>query len=194
MRDRKRIFLTHHGHYHKRSRRQVFLFSNCRLRVYNNSTFIYPVANLDFAIIKQQRADESKVAASDAGNSDSSAHLGVSPENRAAADTSGAVAIVALARLENPSGRFVNASESTAESSVGGRSTALVTRLYIAHVGDSRAVVSRGGVALELSRDHRAATRPDEVERIVKLGGWVRGDRVLGVLGITRAFGDAKVR
>ena len=37
--------------------------------------------------------------------------------------------------------------------------------MYIANVGDCRAVLSRGGVALELSSDQVAA-RPDELARI----------------------------
>ena len=73
-------------------------------------------------------------------------------------------------------------------------STAVVSlltagRLYCAHVGDSRAVLSRSGVALELTTDHKP-TRPDELARIKAAGGVVWQGRVLGQLAISRAFGD----
>jgi serine/threonine protein phosphatase PrpC len=60
----------------------------------------------------------------------------------------------------------------------------------VANVGDSRCVLSRGGTAIELSRDHRL-DRPDERLRVERSGGVVRDRRVNGVLAITRSFGDA---
>ena len=62
-------------------------------------------------------------------------------------------------------------------------------RLYCAHVGDSRAVLSRNGVAVELSSDHRP-TRQDELARILAASGVVWQGRVLGQLAVSRAFGD----
>ena len=64
-------------------------------------------------------------------------------------------------------------------------------RLVCANVGDSRAVLCRRGAAVALSSDHRA-TRPDERARIVAAGGSVVGDRLNGVLAVSRAFGDAE--
>ncbi|KAL3334597.1 hypothetical protein AABB24_031033 [Solanum stoloniferum] len=64
--------------------------------------------------------------------------------------------------------------------------------VIVANCGDSRAVLSRGGVALALSNDHKP-NRPDELERIEKLGGKViswNGHRVLGVLATSRSIGD----
>lgn len=64
--------------------------------------------------------------------------------------------------------------------------------VVIAHCGDSRAVISRGGVAVQLSDDHKPE-RPDELERIVGCGGKVidwNGQRVLGVLATSRSIGD----
>ncbi|XP_073130622.1 protein phosphatase 2C 51-like [Henckelia pumila] len=64
--------------------------------------------------------------------------------------------------------------------------------VVVAHCGDSRAVISRGGVAVQLSEDHKP-DRPDELERIVGCGGKVidwNGQRVLGVLATSRSFGD----
>lgn len=69
--------------------------------------------------------------------------------------------------------------------------------LYVANVGDSRAVLcSAQGRAVDMSVDHKPA-REDEKARIEKLGGriihygtW----RVQGVLAITRAFGDRRLK
>ncbi|KAF0927017.1 hypothetical protein E2562_029242 [Oryza meyeriana var. granulata] len=76
-------------------------------------------------------------------------------------------------------------------------STAMVAvvghrRIVVANCGDSRAVLSRGGVALPLSTDHKP-DRPDELERVEAAGGRVinwNGYRVLGVLATSRSIGD----
>merc|ERR1712241_878572 len=64
------------------------------------------------------------------------------------------------------------------------------TKLYVANAGDSRCVVCRNGVAVEMSFDHKPE---DEVElkRIRKAGGKVTPDgRVNGGLNLSRAIGD----
>ncbi|KAL8171566.1 hypothetical protein V2J09_023370 [Rumex salicifolius] len=71
---------------------------------------------------------------------------------------------------------------------------ALVTpdKIIVSNTGDSRAILSRGGVAVPLSSDHKP-DRPDELERIQAAGGRViywDGARVLGVLAMSRAIGD----
>eukprot|EP00760_Papus_ankaliazontas_P014952 PhM_4_TR16196/c0_g1_i1/m.68866/K14803/PTC2_3; protein phosphatase PTC2/3 len=58
-----------------------------------------------------------------------------------------------------------------------------------ANVGDSRAVLCRGGEALALSEDHKPQT-PAEEERIKKAGGHVSMNRVNGQLAMSRAMGD----
>lgn len=61
--------------------------------------------------------------------------------------------------------------------------------LYSANVGDVRAVLCRGSDAVRLSEDHKASVA-SERERIERLGGVVSGERVAGVLAVSRAMGD----
>ncbi|VDM61029.1 unnamed protein product [Angiostrongylus costaricensis] len=63
-------------------------------------------------------------------------------------------------------------------------------RIIVANAGDSRAVLCRGGIAVDLSIDHKPE---DDIEkkRIVNAGGYVNEDgRVNGGLNLSRAFGD----
>ncbi|KZV39787.1 putative protein phosphatase 2C 51 [Dorcoceras hygrometricum] len=62
--------------------------------------------------------------------------------------------------------------------------------VVVANCGDSRAVMYRGGVAVQLSDDHKP-NRPDELERIENSGGKVvnwNGHRILGVLATSRSI------
>lgn len=71
--------------------------------------------------------------------------------------------------------------------------------LYVANVGDCRAVLgSRGGVATALTSDHTAG-REDERRRIESSGGYVSCGssgvwRVQDCLAVSRAFGDASMK
>ncbi|TVU00996.1 hypothetical protein EJB05_53555, partial [Eragrostis curvula] len=71
--------------------------------------------------------------------------------------------------------------------------------LYVANVGDCRAVLgSHGGVATALTSDHTAG-REDERCRIESSGGYVSCGssgvwRVQDCLAVTRAFGDASMK
>jgi len=65
--------------------------------------------------------------------------------------------------------------------------------LYVANIGDTRCVLSKGGTAERLSVDHRC-DNADEIVRIKSQGGFVSGDRVGGVLAVTRSFGDHSLK
>ncbi|KAI8463333.1 MAG: phosphatase 2C-like domain-containing protein [Monoraphidium minutum] len=66
-------------------------------------------------------------------------------------------------------------------------------RMWVAHCGDSRAVLGRGGAAMALTQDHKAS-RDDEVARVQAAGGHVWWDRVMGELAVSRAIGDHCLR
>lgn len=61
--------------------------------------------------------------------------------------------------------------------------------LYIANVGDTRAVLNKNGKGERLSKDHKT-TDPQEIARIKAFGGSIYENRVAGGLAITRALGD----
>lgn len=89
---------------------------------------------------------------------------------------------------------FVRVHEDMKEFAVFNGTTAVVVliiddNLYMANVGDSRALVSQGGKAVRLSIDHKPSL-PSEVDRITALGGVVTNGRVKGMLAISRALGD----
>ncbi|XP_019440357.1 PREDICTED: probable protein phosphatase 2C 9 [Lupinus angustifolius] len=69
-------------------------------------------------------------------------------------------------------------------------------KLLVANVGDSRAVLSKGGVAIQMSIDHEPNTERGIIEN---KGGFVSnlpGDvaRVNGQLAVSRAFGDKNLK
>lgn len=66
--------------------------------------------------------------------------------------------------------------------------------LYIINLGDSKAVmIDKQGKSNTLSQEH-IPSRPDELERIEKMGGMVimvhDQHRVMGQLAVSRSFGD----
>ncbi|XP_074312997.1 putative protein phosphatase 2C 9 [Silene latifolia] len=69
-------------------------------------------------------------------------------------------------------------------------------KLWVANVGDSRAVLSRNGQAIQMSTDHEPNTERGSIE---DRGGFVSnmpGDvaRVNGQLAVSRAFGDKNLK
>jgi serine/threonine protein phosphatase PrpC len=63
------------------------------------------------------------------------------------------------------------------------------THIITANSGDSRALLSRGGVNVELSYDHKPWLEVEST-RIEKAGGAVSFKRVDGELAVSRALGD----
>lgn len=63
------------------------------------------------------------------------------------------------------------------------------TEIYVANVGDSRAVLTQGLSVYDLSDDHKPDNE-EEQQRIIKAGGNVDNGRVNGELALSRAVGD----
>jgi protein phosphatase PTC2/3 len=86
---------------------------------------------------------------------------------------------------------FFNATTGTGETSGSTACTACLFdgKLIVANAGDSRCVVSRRGIAHDLTRDQKPTSK-DEEERIKKAGGFIEDGYVNGLLGVSRAFGD----
>ncbi|KAM7268136.1 hypothetical protein ACFE04_010302 [Oxalis oulophora] len=61
--------------------------------------------------------------------------------------------------------------------------------LLVANAGDCRAVLSRSGLAVELSKDHRPCC-VEERMRVESLGGYIDDGYLNGQLGVTRALGN----
>ena len=67
------------------------------------------------------------------------------------------------------------------------------TEIYCANAGDSRCVLSKNGVAIEMSIDHKPDNTSERF-RIEKAGGFVEDNRVKGVLNLSRSLGDLKYK
>eukprot|EP00419_Tripos_fusus_P008305 CAMPEP_0172670772 /NCGR_PEP_ID=MMETSP1074-20121228/10496_1 /TAXON_ID=2916 /ORGANISM="Ceratium fusus, Strain PA161109" /LENGTH=417 /DNA_ID=CAMNT_0013487725 /DNA_START=44 /DNA_END=1297 /DNA_ORIENTATION=+ len=73
--------------------------------------------------------------------------------------------------------------------------------LIVANAGDSRAVLCRGGLSVDLSEDHKPDLQ-SESDRIIRAGGWVQKEvygpvtvhRVNGDLSLSRAIGDLEYK
>lgn len=61
--------------------------------------------------------------------------------------------------------------------------------LLVANAGDCRAVLSRHGIALEMSEDHRPCCISEKT-RVESLGAYIEDGYLNGQLGVTRALGD----
>ncbi|KDP30186.1 hypothetical protein JCGZ_16968 [Jatropha curcas] len=80
------------------------------------------------------------------------------------------------------------------ESALSSGTTALTAMIFgrsllVANAGDCRAVLSRHGAAIEMSRDHRPCCVKERT-RVESLGGYIEDGYLNGQLGVTRALGD----
>ncbi|WFD36452.1 protein-serine/threonine phosphatase [Malassezia cuniculi] len=91
-------------------------------------------------------------------------------ESQISSTRSGCTAVVALLREESDA-------------------DGLHKMLYVANVGDARAVLRHGESAIRLTYDHKGSD-PLETERVTARGGFVHGNRVNGILAVTRSLGD----
>lgn len=66
-------------------------------------------------------------------------------------------------------------------------------QVFIAHIGDCRAVLSNDGVAMSLTEDHKPNLKSEKL-RIEAAGGWVQNGRVNGNLGVSRSVGDIQFK
>lgn len=91
---------------------------------------------------------------------------------------------------------FSVGAEADIANSVGCTATVCIMtkdEVITANSGDSRAVLCKKGVAVELSYDHKP-DNPEEKERITKAGGFVEENRVKGMLNLSRALGDLEYK
>ncbi len=65
--------------------------------------------------------------------------------------------------------------------------------IYSGNVGDSRFILSYNGRAYPVTKDHKPDNR-GEHSRIEAAGAFVRSQRVNGMLGVARAFGDFRFK
>ncbi|GJQ09941.1 hypothetical protein GpartN1_g1732.t1 [Galdieria partita] len=65
--------------------------------------------------------------------------------------------------------------------------------LYCCNVGDSRAVLCRGGVAIALSKDHNISNAA-EVSRVKQAGGFITHRGINDYMSVTRALGDLDLK
>ena len=63
------------------------------------------------------------------------------------------------------------------------------TEIYVGNVGDSRSVLSKKGIAINMSEDHKPLL-DTEKKRIEKAGGFIEDERVNGMLNLSRCLGD----
>lgn len=91
---------------------------------------------------------------------------------------------------------FLEIDRLMAEARVEGGTTAVIVlidqrKLVVANVGDSRAILDRGGQALRLSRDHKPDT-PEERERIEGFRGRISDSNIktIGAMALSRVLGN----
>ena len=150
---------------------------------YRYNTLRRPPAPLEHA------ADGVGATAQGSGHLQAGGAGGSRPSCSGGEDVSGTTAVVAVVtRLTlPPSVGTPSAADAPSLGHSGPQPTALLT---VAAVGDSRAVLCRGGSALLVSPPEHHPTRPDERARVLNAGGILIQGRVLGRLAVTRSLGD----
>lgn len=105
-------------------------------------------------------------------------------------NVNGAQILSPQSRTKSPSelGRYIEQNEQRKRN---------VRVLITANIGDSRIILCRNGEAVELSEQHKPDTQ-SEKERIEAAGGrviwWMGQAKVNGVLGVSRAIGDVRLK
>ena len=66
-------------------------------------------------------------------------------------------------------------------------------QLYVAHAGDSRAVLCRDGRAMDLTQDHKPGLESEQ-SRVRSLGGHIVDGCVNGEIAVSRALGDVNLQ
>ncbi|KAL4589857.1 hypothetical protein LXL04_002768 [Taraxacum kok-saghyz] len=84
------------------------------------------------------------------------------------------------------------------ERSLSSGTTALTAMIFgrsllVANAGDCRAVLSRRGLAFEMSRDHRPCCHKERT-RVESLGGFIEDGYLNGQIGVTRAIGNFHIK
>jgi serine/threonine protein phosphatase PrpC len=105
----------------------------------------------------------------------------------------GAAAVMAVVYRDSSSSSSANTYSNSTQATA---AAAAPLWLYASNVGDCRAVLCRGGVAMDLTRDHKP-TCIDEQARVEASGGYIRYcvTRQLQVLALIFAsFTDATTR
>lgn len=103
--------------------------------------------------------------------------------------------VSAFSRMDDEVGALCSDDDAKSPDTAGSTAVVVVVgseEIVVANCGDSRAVLSRKGVAMPLSIDHKP-DRQDEMTRIEAAGGRVifwNGYRVMGVLATSRSIGD----
>nr|XP_043631675.1 probable protein phosphatase 2C 5 [Erigeron canadensis] len=104
--------------------------------------------------------------------------------------------------FQNADAKLINWLEISGEDDESGATATTVfignDMLFISHVGDSSAVLSQSGKALELTNSHRPYGRNkvslQEIKRIREAGGWISDGRICGDISVSRAFGDIRFK
>ncbi|KAL2921794.1 Protein phosphatase 2C 57 [Bienertia sinuspersici] len=103
--------------------------------------------------------------------------------------------------FENVDSKLSKLLEKAEEDESGATATVLFVwkdRLYIAHLGDSSAVLSRSGKVEVLTNAHRPygsnKSSLQEIRRINEAGGWIMNGRICGDIAVSRAFGDIRFK